>query len=94
VSLTTSHREGWLTGCLTVLETIWVITSIVLAVFIRQVAIVIAVAICFAAGYNIKKRFIDKEDKPEDSSSQAYNTMNEENNQKACSDVTPEAANV
>lgn len=71
-----------MTGCLTVLETIWVITSIVLAVFIRQIAVVIAVFICFAAVYNIKKRFIDKEDKIEGAADNpVYNTMDEENQQ-------------
>jgi hypothetical protein len=89
-----SRREGWLTGCLTVLETIWVITSVLLAVFIRQVAIVLAIVICFAAGYNIKKRLIDKEDKVENTTSQPlYNTMNEEN-QKPGLGVTDEAVNV
>jgi hypothetical protein len=79
---------------LTVLETIWVITSIVLAVFIRQVAVVLAVVICCAAGYNIKKRFIDKDDKAEEAAAhQAYNMMSEEN-QKVGSGVTSEAVNI
>jgi hypothetical protein len=90
--LTTYCREGWLTGCLTVLETIWVITSIVLAVFVRQVAIVLAFVICFAAGYNIKKRFIDKN--VEDTSAHpAYDTMKEEN-QNAGLGVTTDSLNV
>lgn len=60
------------------------ITSIVLAVFIRQVAIVIAIFICFAAGYNIKKRFLDKKKDDEAAEAtatgqQAYNTMDAEN---------------
>lgn len=55
------------------------VTSIVLAVFIRQIAIFVAIAICFAAGYNIKKRFIDKEDKVEGATEHPmYNTMDEE----------------
>lgn len=54
------NREGWLTNCLTVLESLWVIFTILLAIYIRQIAIVIAFFICLATGYNIQKRLIEK----------------------------------
>mmetsp|Transcript_32590 Transcript_32590/g.54591 ORF Transcript_32590/g.54591 Transcript_32590/m.54591 type:complete len:96 (+) Transcript_32590:381-668(+) len=58
----------------------WVVISIVLAVFIREIAVFIAIVICFAAGFNLKKRFFDKE---EQGGEQAlYNQMGEEQQPK------------
>lgn len=51
---------GWLTNCLTVLETLWIVTTITVAVFIRPIAILIAVCICCGAIFSIKRNFIDK----------------------------------
>ena len=71
------------------------ISSIVLAVYVRQVAIVIAIIICFAAGYNIKKRFIDKEDKVEEAAEHpVYNTMDEENQNQSPGVVTAEIVKI
>ena len=51
---------GWLTNCLTVLETLWIVTTITVAVFIRPIAIFIAVCICSGAVFSIKRNLIDK----------------------------------
>lgn len=56
------------------------VTSIVLAVFIRQVAVVIAILIFAAAGYNIKKKFFDKEIAQSAVEYPLYRTMDEEAN--------------
>mmetsp|Transcript_45971 Transcript_45971/g.68409 ORF Transcript_45971/g.68409 Transcript_45971/m.68409 type:complete len:289 (-) Transcript_45971:137-1003(-) len=56
---------GWLTACITVLEATWVICTITIALFIRPISIVIAGVIVFSLGYQIKKKFIDKEDEEE-----------------------------
>jgi Domain of unknown function (DUF4126) len=52
--------EGCLTNCITVLEYTWIGFSITLAVFIREVAVCIAILFCFAAVYVIKRRYVDK----------------------------------
>ena len=51
---------GWLTNCLTILETMWVITSITVALFIRPIAIIVAAFICCGALFSIKRTFLDK----------------------------------
>ena len=51
---------GWLTNCITVLETLWIVTTITVAIFIRPIAILIAVGICCGAVFSIKRNFIDK----------------------------------
>ena len=51
---------GWLTNILTILETMWVITSITVALFIRPIAIVIAALICCGALFSVKRTFLDK----------------------------------
>lgn len=45
--------EGWLTYCLTVIETTWCVLTILIAIFIRPVAIAIAATMIFAAIYGI-----------------------------------------
>eukprot|EP00541_Cyclophora_tenuis_P004667 CAMPEP_0116562002 /NCGR_PEP_ID=MMETSP0397-20121206/11908_1 /TAXON_ID=216820 /ORGANISM="Cyclophora tenuis, Strain ECT3854" /LENGTH=275 /DNA_ID=CAMNT_0004088231 /DNA_START=188 /DNA_END=1015 /DNA_ORIENTATION=+ len=45
--------EGWLTYCLTIIETTWCVTTILIALFIRPIAIAIAVAMIVAAVYGI-----------------------------------------
>jgi len=52
--------EGCLTNCITVLEYMWIGISITLAIFIRQVAICIAILFCLVAAYITKRRFVDK----------------------------------
>lgn len=51
---------GWLTNCLTVLETMWIITSIAIALFIRPIAIITAAFICCGALFSLKRTFLDK----------------------------------
>jgi Domain of unknown function (DUF4126) len=45
--------QGWLTGCLTVMETIWTISTIFIVLYIQPIAIVLAIVICLAAGYGV-----------------------------------------
>jgi hypothetical protein len=45
--------EGWLTGCLTIMETIWTISTIFIVLYIQSVAIVLAIVIGLAAGYGL-----------------------------------------
>lgn len=52
--------EGCLTNCITVMEYTWIAISITLAIFIRQVAICIAVFFCLVAAYVIKRRYLDR----------------------------------
>lgn len=52
--------EGWLTNCLTVIETTWIVTTIIMSIFIRQIAILVAITICCAAMFSIKRNYIDK----------------------------------
>lgn len=52
--------EGCLTNCITVLEYTWIGLSITLAVFVREIAICIAILFCFVAVYMIKRRLVDK----------------------------------
>jgi hypothetical protein len=70
--------EGWLTYCLTVIETMWVVISLTLAIFVREIAIAFAIIICVTAGYNIKKRYIDR--KKEEDEQSLYSEMNNDGN--------------
>ena len=49
--------EGWLTNILTILETSWTITTVIMAIFIRQVAIVIAAGLLVAAVWHWKRKW-------------------------------------
>eukprot|EP00545_Synedropsis_sp_CCMP1620_P003365 CAMPEP_0119007070 /NCGR_PEP_ID=MMETSP1176-20130426/2748_1 /TAXON_ID=265551 /ORGANISM="Synedropsis recta cf, Strain CCMP1620" /LENGTH=261 /DNA_ID=CAMNT_0006959133 /DNA_START=39 /DNA_END=824 /DNA_ORIENTATION=- len=55
--------EGWLTNCLAVLEATWIVTTITMAIFIRQIAILVAITICCAAVFSIKRNYLDKRNK-------------------------------
>jgi hypothetical protein len=57
---------------MTIIETLWVVMTICIAVYIRQVAVVIAVIIVVAAGYNIKKRYIDEKNPAEIAAEHGY----------------------
>ena len=52
--------EGCLTNCITVLEYMWIGISITLAIFIREIAICVAILFCLVAAYITKRRFVDK----------------------------------
>ena len=52
--------QGWLTNVLTVIEATWCIITIILAIFIRPVAMFIAACILIAGAYNIKRRLVDR----------------------------------
>ena len=52
--------EGCLTNCITVLEYMWIGISITLAIFIREIAICVAVLFCLVAAYITKRRFVDE----------------------------------
>ena len=52
---------GWLTGCLTVLEALWVIVSISIAIFIRPVAIIVGAFVVCGALFSIKRNYLDKD---------------------------------
>lgn len=54
--------EGWLTNILTVVEASWVLTTVLLAIFVKQIAILIAVFIAMAASYILKKKFWNKQE--------------------------------
>ena len=49
--------QGWLTGCMTILERIWCIFSIVVAVFVKPLAIVFAAVLCVGAATVIKRKY-------------------------------------
>lgn len=49
--------EGWLTGCLTVMETVWTTSTIFIVIYIQPVAIVLAILICLAAAYGAYRVF-------------------------------------
>jgi len=51
---------GWLTGILTVVEAGWCITTVTMAVFIRQISIFLAGVMVVGAGYVVKKKWWDK----------------------------------
>jgi hypothetical protein len=51
--------EGWLTAVLTVLEATWCITTIIIAIFIRPIALFIAALICLGLAFNIKRHLFD-----------------------------------
>jgi hypothetical protein len=53
--------EGWLTNILTVLETIWTVTTVMIAVFFKPFAILFAGILLIASGWFIKKRCSKKE---------------------------------
>eukprot|EP00978_Attheya_sp_CCMP212_P036681 scaffold168143_cov48-Attheya_sp.AAC.2 len=53
--------EGWLTNILTVLETIWTVTTVMIAVFFKPFAILFAGILLLASGWFIKKRCSKKE---------------------------------
>jgi hypothetical protein len=57
--------EGWLTNCLTVLETVWIVTTITMAIFFRPIAIFIAFCICCAGLYSFKRNYLDKRGEPQ-----------------------------
>lgn len=59
-----------------------------MAVFIRQLAIVFGAIIVIAAGYNIKKRYIDKKEPAEIAAEHGYNVMDEEAAVVAVSETT------
>lgn len=52
--------EGWLTNCLTIIETTWIVTTITLAIFIRQIAVIVACLMCTGAFFSIKRHYWDK----------------------------------
>lgn len=52
--------EGWLTNCLTVMETTWIVTTIIMSIFIRQIAIMVAITMCCAAAFSIKRNYFDR----------------------------------
>lgn len=47
---------GWLTGCLTVVETLWCVTTVLAAVFVRTTAVVFATVILGAVGWHWRRR--------------------------------------
>lgn len=51
--------EGWATGCLTILESIWTIGSIFLVIFIQPIAILIAIVLLVVAAYAVY-RFVQR----------------------------------
>lgn len=51
--------EGWLTAVLTVLEASWCITTIIVAIFIRPIALFIAALICLGFAFNIKRHLFE-----------------------------------
>lgn len=53
--------QGWLTGLLTCMETTWTFFAIFLVIFIKSIAILIAVCLLCFAGYAIKRKFVDKD---------------------------------
>ena len=57
--------------CITLVEVSIVCGGVLLAVFIRQIAIVTCGILLFAAGYAVYKKFIDKDDPNEESNDQA-----------------------
>jgi Domain of unknown function (DUF4126) len=54
--------EGCLTGVMTCLEVTWTFFAITVVIFIRPIAIIVAVWLIFCAGYTIKRKFLDKSD--------------------------------
>jgi len=51
--------QGWLTNCLAVVEASWCVITITLAIFIRPIAIFIAVCIFVVGAYNIKRKVFE-----------------------------------
>ncbi|KAL3913538.1 MAG: hypothetical protein SGILL_006445, partial [Bacillariaceae sp.] len=68
--------------------TLWVVITICMAVFIRQLAIVFGAIIVIAAGYNIKKRYIDKKTPEQVAAEHGYGVMDEEAGIVAVSETT------
>lgn len=58
--------EGCLTNCLTILETLWIISTIILAIYIRPIAIGVACILACAAAFSFKRRVMDKLGKQEE----------------------------
>lgn len=54
--------EGCLTGLLTALEVTWTCCVITMVIFIKPIAIVVAVMLCLAAAHAIKKKWFDKDE--------------------------------
>jgi hypothetical protein len=52
--------EGWLTNCLTVIETTWIVTTITMAIFVRQIAVLVAITMCCATIFSIKRNYFDR----------------------------------
>jgi hypothetical protein len=52
--------EGCCTGCITMVEVTFVMTTVLISIYIQQVAIVIAVGLLCVAGYILKRKCIDK----------------------------------
>ena len=52
--------EGCLTNCITVMETTWIATTVTIAIYIREVAVAIAILLGFAAAYSFKRHIYDK----------------------------------
>lgn len=69
--------EGWLTNCLTILETTWIVTTITMAIFIRPMAIIIAAGMCCGALFSIKRNYWDKRRKQQ----QGQQQQDDDNNQ-------------
>jgi Domain of unknown function (DUF4126) len=62
--------EGCLTNCLTVLETLWIVSTILLAIYIRPIAIGVACILMCAGAFSFKRRILDKLGKEEDDPAQ------------------------
>jgi hypothetical protein len=58
--------EGCLTNCLTILETLWIVLTILLAIYIRPIAIGVAIVLGCAAAFSFKRRIVDKIHKKEE----------------------------
>ena len=51
---------GWLTSILTVAETTWTVTTVTMAIFIQQLAIVLAVIVIGGTTTVVKRKWWDK----------------------------------
>jgi Domain of unknown function (DUF4126) len=52
--------EGCCTNCLTILETSWIVSTIIMAIYIRPIAIGVAIILLCSAAYSFKRRVLDK----------------------------------
>eukprot|EP00173_Palmaria_palmata_P001155 Plantae.Rhodophyta-Palmaria_palmata.ctg16171.p1 GENE.Plantae.Rhodophyta-Palmaria_palmata.ctg16171~~Plantae.Rhodophyta-Palmaria_palmata.ctg16171.p1 ORF type:complete len:220 (-),score=40.84 Plantae.Rhodophyta-Palmaria_palmata.ctg16171:43-669(-) len=57
--------EGWLTGCLAILEDMWTICTVCMAIFIKPVSIVFAIVICLTAIYAIQRLYKKRKERRE-----------------------------